>query len=435
MKFKHLLTAVMLSALFLQCKLTDHAEPNNTYSADVANAWMQMQIRLTRATTGYNSIVSNRSFGYAGITMYESVLPAIPGAVSLLSQIGGQSQIPGKGSGEYYWPASLNAAMADLTRKFFESTSPANLSAIDSLEAVYKSRFGTESTSDKISNAEDFGRQVSTSIFNWSKTDGGDQAYKNVVDPNYIPPVGPGLWIQTPPAFAKPIMPHWGSNRSFLAKSAELTQPGAPIAYSEDPKSPFYAMVSELYTISLSLTHEDSTIVKFWGDQPGNQNVPAHATNILAQLVSKNNLYLYQAAAAYAMHGIAMSDAAISTMQTKYKYNLIRPVSYIRSVMAHPNWNTVIPTPPFGEYSAAHAVVSAASATVLESFFGKTYKFSDLTYDKSYGTRSFDSFDAYAKEAGRSRLLGGLHYSPSIAIGLVQGRQVGEMAVKLKIEY
>jgi hypothetical protein len=193
-------------------------------------------------------------------------------------------------------------------------------------------------------------------------------------------------------------------------------------------------MVNELYTISLSLSHEDTIITKFWGDIPGNLNVPAHATNIVTQLINAEKMNLYEAAAVYAMHGIALYDAGISVLKTKYTYNLLRPVSYIRSVLQKPLWNTVIPTPAHPEYTAAHAVVSAASATVLEGIFGKKYKFSDHTYDAVYGTRTFNSFEDYAKEAGHSRVLAGIHYSPSIAIGLIQGRKVGDMVNKLKLK-
>ena len=193
-------------------------------------------------------------------------------------------------------------------------------------------------------------------------------------------------------------------------------------------------MVNELYTLSLTLTHEDSIIIRFWGDQPGNLNVPAHATNILTQLIKVNKKDLYTAALCYALHGIALNDAAISTMKTKYRYNLIRPITYIRTVMQKTNWNSFLTTPPHPEYSAAHAVVSAASAMVLENLFGARYSFTDHTYDNVYGPRSFNSFEDYAIEAGRSRLLGGLHYSPSITVGLMQGKQIGEMVNKLHVK-
>lgn len=438
MKLKLIFSMVMLTLLLSNCKKNDGPGPDKKYPADVANAWMQLHIKLTRTTTGYNSVVSDRSFGYAGLTLYESLVHGVPGAMSLLSQIGGSPVAINKASHEYYWPASANAAMAYLTRQFFQTTSAANMATIDSLETSFKNKFQNEAPADKIKNAEDYGVQVATSIFEWSKTDGGDQAYAHIVDPTYTAPGDgtghDGKWIPTPPAFGPPVHPHWGDNRSFIANSAQLTQPGPPIEYSETIKSPFYQMVNELYTISLSLTNEDSTIAKIWGDQPGNLNVPAHATNILTQLINLNKLDLYAAAAAYALHGMAMNDASISVFKAKYHYNLVRPISYIRNVMQLSNWNSVIPTPPHPEYPAAHAEVSGASARVLERIFGKNYKFTDYTYDGSYGSRSFNSFEDYAKEAGRSRLLAGIHYGPSIATGLEMGYKIGDMVNKLKVK-
>ena len=435
MKLTFLVSIAILTTAFFGCKKHDHTDPvTKKYSADVANAWMQLHIKLTRTTAGYNSVVSDRSFGYAGIALYESLLPGITGYKSLLPQIGGSQLTADKNNDQYYWPASVNAAMAMITKNFFESTSAANMVTIDSLEAAFTTQFKNEADADKIQNAVDYGHKVATAIFEWSKTDGAHQAYKHIVDTTYIAPTGSGLWIPTFPAFGPPILPHWGANRSFIANSAALTQPGAPLAYSEDSKSSFYEMVNELYTISLSLTHEDSTIAKFWGDQPGNLNVPAHATNILTQLIVNSKMDLFEAAGAYALHGIAMNDASISVFKTKYTYNLIRPISYIRNVFGKTTWNSVIPTPPHPEYSAAHAVVSGASAAVLEKIFGNNYKFSDHTYDNSYGTRSFNSFEDYAKEAGRSRLLAGIHYSPSIATGLTQGKQIGDLVNKLQVK-
>ena len=434
MKSKFILGLAILISAGSACKKGDTPGPTAKYPADVANAWMQMQIRLTRTTTGYNSVVSDRSFAYAGITLYESLAPGIPGYKSLLSQIGGTSVAISASSKDYYWPASVNAAMAALTKKFFETTSAANVASIDSLEAAFAVRFQTEDSSAKIQRAIEYGHQVASSIFNWSSTDGGHQAYLHIVDPTYVVPTGDGKWVPTYPAFGPPIFPHWGDNRSFIANIATSTQPGPPLPYSSDIHSSFYQMVNELYTISLSLTHEDSIVAKFWGDQPGNLNVPAHATNILTQLIVKNKLDLGQAAIAYALHGIAMNDASISVFKTKYQYNQLRPISYIRNVMEHTSWNSVIPTPAHPEYPAAHSVISAASAVVLEKIFGTSYPFTDHSYDDSYGTRTFNSFDDYAKEAGRARLLAGIHFSPSIAIGLVQGRQVGNKVIQLQLK-
>jgi hypothetical protein len=433
MKRTFILPVAVIVLAFSSCKKHDTPGPVGNYPADVANAWMQMQIRLTRSTAGYNSVVSDRSFGYAGITMYEALAAGIPGAHSLLPQIGGAAVAINNGPGQYYWPASVNAAMASITKSFFETTSAANMASIDSLEAAFTAKFQTQADAAKIQNAVDYGRQVATYIFNWSATDGAHQAYSHITDPTYTAPTGDGLWVPTFPAFGQPVHPRWGNNRSFIANIAATTQPAPPIPYSASTESGFYAMVNELYTISLSLTHEDSTIAKFWGDQPGNLNVPAHATNILTQLIVKNNLDLGQAAAAYALHGIALNDASISVFKTKYTINQLRPITYIRNVMGHSTWNSVIPTPPHPEYTAAHAVISAASASVLEKIFGNHYSFTDHTYDATYGARTYNSFDDYAKEAGKARVLAGIHFSPSVATGLTQGRQVGSKVLLLHL--
>ncbi len=89
MKLKFVITVAVLVIAFARCKKHDPVQPVIKYSSEVANAWMQMQIRLTKSTTGYNSVVSDRSFGYAGITLYEALVPGMPGFRSLLPQIGG----------------------------------------------------------------------------------------------------------------------------------------------------------------------------------------------------------------------------------------------------------------------------------------------------------------------------------------------------------
>jgi len=418
------------------CKKPDlHIPSAKKYSPDVAIAWMNLHMRLTRTTPGFNSIVSSRSFAYAGLTLYESIVPGIRDSRSIVSQMSDASsldyQLVKKDNLPYYWPASANAAMALITKSLFGNTSTANIATIDSLEMAFHTQFQAHATTKELDVSEAFGRQVADAIFQWSKSDGGHEAYAHVTSPEYVPPSGPGLWIPTPPLFGAPIHPYWGSKRSFIPGIAAATQPGPPVPYSEDTASSFYKMVDELYSISLSLSHEDSIIAKFWGDLPQNYNVPAHATNILTQLIILKKFRLDEAAIAYAKHGIAQNDALISVFKTKYIHTLIRPVSYIRGVMNHPDWNTVIPTPPHPEYTAAHGVISAAGSTVMEDLFGKSFSFTDHTYDTLYGPRQFNSFEEYAWEAGRSRILAGIHYRASVMTGLEQGRKVGEAVNRL----
>jgi len=315
---KNLITGTLVVIIFIitGCKKNDFpGEAAKKYPADVAVEWMKLHMKLSKTTPGFNSVVTNRSFAYAGLVLYEAIVPGI-NCKSLLPQLSTANLTPSKDKKLYYWPASANAAMAMITKSLFANTSVANMASIDSLENVFSTQFQTKATPDKLQNSVDFGRLVASAIFEWSKTDGGHEAYLHITDPSYVPPSGPGLWIPTPPLFGAPVHPHWGSNRSFIPNIADATQPGPPLDYSEDAKSPFYKMVNELYTASLSLTHEDSTIAKFWADIPGNFNVPSHATNILTQLIVSNNFDLEDAVIAYAKHGIALNEATISVIKT-----------------------------------------------------------------------------------------------------------------------
>jgi hypothetical protein len=69
----------------------------------------------------------------------------------------------------------------------------------------------------------------------------------------YTPPVGPGLWEPTPPAFVpNPLQPCWGQLRPFVLTSGEECAPPPPPAYSEDPASEFYAFALEVYRVNLT---------------------------------------------------------------------------------------------------------------------------------------------------------------------------------------
>src|SRR5918995_4529913 len=63
--------------------------PQKDHPADVATEWMKLNMRLTMTTPGFNSIVSGRSFGYAGLTLYQSVAAGSVQGQSLVTQLNG----------------------------------------------------------------------------------------------------------------------------------------------------------------------------------------------------------------------------------------------------------------------------------------------------------------------------------------------------------
>ncbi|HTL07746.1 MAG TPA: vanadium-dependent haloperoxidase [Chitinophagaceae bacterium] len=434
MKTAYAYAVCLLLVLALHsCNKTEVQGPlTKKYPSDVATAWIRLQMQLCKTTPGYTPGVTARIFGYSGLTMYESVVPGMPGYQSVALQLG--APLPAQSYNfkhAYYWPASLNGAMGALTRSFFPGTSAANKLSIDSLEAAFNSSFAQEAGSATLDRSADFGKQVAAAMFNWSTTDGAANDYLGLPT-GYVPVTGEGLWVPTFPAFAPAAIPYGGNYRSFVKDIATKLLLPPPTPYSTSVKSAFYAMVSEIYNTSLSLTHDDSVTVRFWGDLPGQFNGPAHFTSVAAQLVEKAHLSLDDAAILYAKHGMAMNDGVITCFKTKYTYNLLRPITYIRTVLGYPNWNSVIPTPPHPEYPSAHAVIMKATAVVLEDAFGKNYSFTDNTFSSTYGPRHYASFKEYAEEGTGSRILGGLHFRPSGEAGLEQGQKLGEMINKIR---
>jgi PAP2 superfamily len=80
-------------------------------------------------------------------------------------------------------------------------------------------------------------------------------------------------------------------------------------------------------------------------------------------------------------------------------------------------------TTPDPSYPGAHAVISAAGAEVLTSFFRKDhFKFSVTSEVMAGVDRSFTSFSAAAEEATRSRIFAGVHFR----FDLTSGRRLGD---------
>jgi len=135
---------------------------------------------------------------------------------------------------------------------------------------------------------------------------------------------------------------------------------------------------------------------------------------------------------------VAQSDSFISGWAEKYKYNLIRPLTYIQRYI-DPSWNAdmltdPVITPNFPEYPSGHSVQSGAAAAVLTEYFGENFAFTDNTHvARGLGSRSFESFYEAADEAAISRLYGGVHYRFGIENGVGFGECIGEQVNKIEL--
>ena len=392
----------------------------SSYPSDVLDKWMAMQIRLMTNATGIPNQAFSRHFAYSGIAAVESLAPGLPGHPAWSNKWNGLTGLPDADHPKnYFYPANINAAMASINKSLFPNASSADKLAIDSLENALTQEFLATKPASLIDKSAQFGKEVAIAIFNWSETDGSKLAGSA-----YTPPPGPGLWVPTPPAFGNAASPYWGNNRTVIKGSIENTMPDAPIAYSTEAGSPFYQMALQVYESSQNLTDAQKAMAIFWRDIPGVSS-PGHWLNILKQAVRQTKVSLDKAAVAYALTGAAINDGLISCWQAKYKYNLVRPITYIRNVMGHTDWTSYLTTPGHPEYPSAHAVLSMAAGDVMQRLFGNVGSFTDHTHEYlGFAPRTYSSFVAIGEEASHSRFYAGIHYRQSIEAGMVQGTKV-----------
>jgi hypothetical protein len=395
------------------------------YTSEVPAAWFDLALDLVRTTAGFSPPVASRAFGYTGVALYEAVAPGIGEEASFARELNGLTPPPRPGELAYHWPTVANSALAAILRNLFPNTPDANRSAIDELEQRFATQARQQLPAAVYRRSVRRGADVASHVFEWSKTDGGHEGFLRNFPP-YTPPSGPGLWEPTPPGFSPALQPYWGANRPFVLSTGETCAPGPPPAYSEDPDSAFYAEAHECYEAVNGLTPEQEAIARFWSDDPGQTPTPSgHWISILTQAVRAREIRLAKAAEAYAKVGIAVADAFISCWNTKYLYNLLRPVTCIRDVI-DPNWTPLLITPPFPEYTSGHSVQSGAAARVLTDVLGRV-AFTDRTHERlGLPARSFTSFSEAAQEAAISRLYGGIHFRAAIERGIEQGTCVGK---------
>ncbi|HZF99871.1 MAG TPA: vanadium-dependent haloperoxidase, partial [Chitinophagales bacterium] len=337
----------------------------------------------------------------------------------------------------YNWPMVANAAMAEASRLLFANTTPANFASIDSLEAdkllQYKNNFGIKNKT--VNRSVLLGKAVAQAVYDWSLTDGGHEDYSNLFPTSYIPPVGAGMWVPTPPANSAAMLPYWGNNRTMLPANtaASFPAPAPPPAFSTTPGSPMYTAAMEVYNVSMSLTPAQTTIAQYWNDGGGTFTPPGHNMAIALQLVQIKNYKLDKAAKLLTQVAISQYDASIICWRCKFMHNLQRPITYIReNIPGADTWTSTIPTPPFPSYTSGHSTFSGASAKVLAATVGANFAFTD--YSKvpfGFSPRSYPNVNAAAQEAAISRLYGGIHFAFDNNEGVTCGQILGQNVLNL----
>jgi len=246
----------------------------------------------------------------------------------------------------------------------------------------------------------------------------------------------PGDYQSTPPNFPKqPQFTHWSRVTPFALESASQFRPGGPPRLTGDRYSDAFDQVKLLGIAgSTTATADQALTGRFWNGAIQNY------WNEIAQTASlAHGLTTAQNARLFALLNLSFADGVIAFYDAKYTYNFWRPVTAIRAAAADgnpdteadPNWLPEVGnTTPDPSYPGAHAVISAAGAEVLISFFHTNHLEFSVTSEVMPGVeRSFTSFPAAAEEATLSRIFAGVHFLFDLTTGQRLGSDIADFIV------
>jgi len=376
--------------------------------------------------------VAARIYSYTALAAHEALRHIDSKEASIVSRLKGfpPMPLPEKDKNYDYVLASSVAFYSTMREMTFSKDT------ISKFENETYTPFRDALDEKTYNNSFEFGKAISAAIMERAKADN----YKETrAMQKYFGSEEEGRWRPTSPDYLDGVEPYWSKIKAMTLDSSSQFDPGPPIPFASDTLSGFYKMCNEVCMTVKNLTKEQQDIAYFWDDNPfvsshkghlmfntKKQTPGGHWMGITAIACRKTNADAVKTARAYALVAVGLFDGFISCWDTKYRYNYIRPITFINAKIDK-KWETYLQTPPFPEYTSGHSTITSSAATILTDLFGDNFAFHDDA-DKEYINmeRDFSSFMQAAQEASVSRLYGGIHYRLSLDTGMEVGKKVGQ---------
>lgn len=321
-----------------------------------------------------------------------------------------------------------------------------------------RNRFLSEyENSDSKAEAINYGRYAANIIIKSRVNDGAEPNKSNFYLGRYPrrddvlkwSPTGPFYEAEDGPflgTFNRGLVPGWGAQKPWVMKSKKSFLANDFL----DPASPEFArQYNEVLEIGASdskiRTKDQTEIAFFWEDGPRGVTPPGHWLLVAMNIIQDMNLPLIEQARLFALMSLSQADAAITTWDSKYTHDIVRPETFIRfrsDKVNNPrirgkgrsNWRSLIFTPDFPAYTSGHSTFSGVSARMIANFIGKdNVVFSATAPDlvnwpkQLEGVRrSWKSIWEAAEENGASRIYGGVHWDADNVEGLRVGKNLAD---------
>jgi hypothetical protein len=244
----------------------------------------------------------------------------------------------------------------------------------------------------------------------------------------------PGDYEPTAPFFIA-FRPAWGEVKPFALASGDQFRVSPPPALGSAQYAIEYDEVKSKGRIdSTTRTADETEYAAFWYE------LADVGWNRVARTVTvSQGLRLAPAARLFALVNMAMADAYIAGVESKYHYAFWRPITAIPAgdtdgnLLTAPDagWEPFLPTPPVPDHPSTHSAVGDAGARVLAHLLGDATSFTMTSTSAIVegSTRSFSSFSQAANENADSRVMAGLHFRSACDDGQALGREIGDFTV------
>lgn len=316
------------------------------------------------------------------------------------------------------------------------------------------------------------GEEAAAAILALRANDGSAHA-EPVVGVDYSTNDAPGRWRKDPISnIPIALGAFWSQVSPFVMTSASQFRTLAPPALNSPEYTAAYNEVKRLGGDGIDTpterTQEETEIGIFWAyDGVPNLCAPPRLFNQIAVIIAKQmHTDMVGVARLLAIINVAMADAAIAIWESKYHWDVWRPITAIReadpgtgpSSIGDGNPDTIgdvnfIPlgapasnmnnvpdfTPPFPAYPSGHAGFGGAIFQILRKFYGTddiqfsftSDEMNGITHDRfgnvrAYSPRNFASFSEAEEENGQSRIYLGIHWSFDKTEGIVQGNAIAD---------
>ena len=390
-----------------------HADPVVASNPAVITSWNATAARTILTENAVPVPASALYFGFVSIAMYDAVV-AIEGGYEPYAE---QPRAHAHAS-----PEVAAATAAYRTLKYFFPASA------DNLAADYATSLAGIPNGVGIEHGKRVGEAAADALIALRQNDGrGNAAITlNVVEE-------PGLWRPTPAAFAPMAVPWLGFVRPLaLTSPTQISLPGP-----DDIDTPEYAAdFAEVKAYGVQAGSSRSTAqtdtAMFWAANP----VLQYQVALRAQVTSRG-LDILDSSRAFALLGTSTGDALVACWRAKFDYKYWRPITGIRladkdendATLPDTGWTSLVPNPPYPDYTSGHACVSGAASNTFSHLFGASSIDLNVPSLGAAASRHYDTAAALDEETMNARIWLGIHFRKAMTDGNRLGHQVSDWTI------